>query len=324
MDGTSPMTQGVSTLRVAARREEAEDVVVLDLAAPDGSPLPPFEAGAHIDLHLPGGFIRQYSLCNAPSERNRYQIAVLREPASRGGSVALHEQVGADDILTVGGPRNQFPLVADAPAILLAGGIGITPLMAMSEQLATDGTDFALHYCSRDPARTVFAKRLAAAPFADRVRLHHSTQQRLDLADALAEATPETHLYVCGPQRFIEAARDTAFALGWPDDQVHFEHFAAGAVVPEAGDEPFEVEIASTGAVLPVPVGSTVLQVLAEHGIAVTSSCEQGICGSCLTSVQDGEPDHRDHFLSDTEKAANNQFLPCCSRALGPRLVLDL
>ena len=316
-------------VRVARKQVEALDVCSLELVPVSGA-LPAFTAGAHIDLQLPtqgGALVRQYSLCNAPGETQRYQIAVLREPESRGGSTAMHDAIAVGDLLHISAPRNHFPLSGDAPFhLLLAGGIGITPLLAMAEQLSAASQPFALHHCTRSPARTPFLAHIAASPFAGNTQHHFSTgdeSRRLDLAATLTDAPAGSHLYVCGPQRFIDAALDAARALGWSDTRLHREYFVVAPINTD-GDGSFEIEIASSGQVIPVRPEQTALQALHAAGLDIPSSCEQGVCGTCLTSVKAGQPDHRDHYLTEEEQAANDQFLPCCSRAKTPRLVLDL
>ncbi|WP_034351276.1 PDR/VanB family oxidoreductase [Herbaspirillum sp. GW103] len=313
-------------VRIAARREEADGIIGLELVSPDGSALPAFTAGAHIDVHLPGGLLRQYSLCNAPHEQHRYQIGVLRDAHSRGGSVAVHEVLKVGDLLTIGVPRNQFALVSAPHSLLLAGGIGVTPILCMAEALAACGASFEMHYCARSPARQAFRERIAASGFARRVVHHYDdgdVAQKLDLDALLSQADPATHLYVCGPAGFITHVVETARARGWPGAQVHFEYFGAAPVQAD-GNGSFEVRLASSGQVYRIPEDRTVIQVLCEHGVDVPVSCEQGICGTCLTRVLEGEPDHRDQYLTDEERAANDQFTPCCSRARSPLLVLDL
>ncbi|PPE70783.1 oxidoreductase [Caldimonas thermodepolymerans] len=323
------MSEATPTLqvRVAARTVEAQDICSFELVAADGGTLPAFTAGAHVEVEIAPGLVRPYSLCNDPAERHRYLIAVRREPASRGGSQALHERVQVGDRLTVSAPRNRFPLAADGgPSLLLAGGIGITPLLAMAEQLARDGQPFELHYCARSPAHAAFAARIAASRFAGQVRFHYSSgpgAQRLDLGALLARVPTDTHLYVCGPLRLIDEALALARARGWDASRLHHEYFSA-EVAPSAGDGAFEVELARTGRVIAVPGDQTVTQALSAAGIFVPTSCEQGVCGTCLTRVLDGIPDHRDLYLTPEEQAANDQFTPCCSRAKTPRLVLDL
>jgi len=328
------------TVRLARKRAEAADITSFELVAADGGALPAFSAGAHIDVHLPataGGLVRPYSLCNSPAETHRYQLGVLREPTSRGGSVAMHDALAEGQTLQVSAPRNHFPLVAGAPAagaaggapprsLLLAGGIGITPLLAMAEQLHADGAAFMLHYAVRSAPRAAFLPRLLAAPWVQRVRLHlddGEPAQRLDLPALLAAPAPGMQLYVCGPSGFIDAVLATARAAGWPEAQLHCERFNA-VVVQHDSDAAFEVQLGEGGRVVVVSPGQTVVQALAASGVALPTSCEQGVCGTCLTRVLAGTPDHRDQYLTPEEQAAGDQFLPCCSRACSPRLVLDL
>ncbi len=311
-------------VQVLARHEEAEGIFSYELARADGAPLPAFSAGSHIDVHLQGGIVRQYSLHNDDQETHRYRIAVLRDPASRGGSIAMHEQVKTGDTLTISAPRNHFPLVAAPFSLLLAGGIGITPLLCMAQRLAKIGGDFRLHYCTRSLARTAF--KVSVAAFGDRARLHlddGDAAQKLDLPAALAAAPAGSRLYVCGPAGFIDFVVNTAKAAGWPADHVHLEYFGA-APQDTAGDQAFEVRLASTGQTYAVPADKTVVAALQDQGVEVLVSCEQGVCGTCLTRVLEGECDHRDMYLTDDEKARNDQFLPCCSRAKSRLLVLDL
>ena len=313
-------------VRVQRKSAEAQDIVSLELVRADGGELPGFGAGSHIDVHLPGGLVRQYSLCNHAAERHRYRIAVLREPRSRGGSAAVHEQVREGDLLTISAPRNLFGL-QDAPrTLLLAGGIGITPLLCMAQRLAGWGADFEMHYAARSAARTAFAAEIAASGFAQRVHLHHDDGpegQKLRCAELLAQVDGGTHLYVCGPAGFIDHVVGTAKAQGWPAGQVHTEYFAA-PVQDTGGDQPFEVRLASTGQTWPVARDQSIVQALRAQGVEIMVSCEQGVCGTCLTRVLEGVPEHRDCYLTDEEKAANDQFLPCCARAKTPLLVLDL
>jgi vanillate O-demethylase ferredoxin subunit len=313
-------------VRVARKTREAEGICSYELVRADGAALPPFAAGAHIDVHLPNGLVRQYSLCNAPGETHRYVIAVLRDAASRGGSRAMHDDVDLGSVLTVSAPKNHFPLADAERTLLLAGGIGVTPILAMAETLADNGAAFELHYCARAPERAAFVQRLGAARFAGLVHLHYDSgadDQRLDLAALLAAPAPGTHLYVCGPQGFIDHVLDNARACGWPAAQLHVEYFGAAAV-DTGGDRPFDVQLASSGQVVTIPAGRTVLKVLAEQGVDIPYSCEEGVCGTCLTRVLAGVPEHRDLYLTDEERAANDQFAPCCSRARTPLLVLDL
>lgn len=315
-------------VRVARKAVAALDVCTFELVSLDGSALPSFSAGAHVEVDIAGLGSRSYSLCNDPREAHRYLIAVLREGAGRGGSRAMHERVQVGDVLSIGPPRNNFALQHDAVrSVLVAGGIGITPLLCMAERLAHIGADFALHYLVRSRARAAFLDRIAQSGFAERVSLHVDDEQGgpADLAALVRGPAAGTHLYVCGPTLLMEALLGQARRAGWRDDRLHREYFAAAPVQPGAvGDAAFEVQIASSGRVIPVPADQTVIQALGANGIRIETSCEQGICGTCLTRVLDGVPDHRDLCLSHDEQAANDRFLPCCSRARTPRLVLDL
>ena len=321
------MAETLMQVRVARVAVEAEDIRSFELVPQGGGALPPFTAGAHIDVHVPGGTVRPYSLSNDPAETGRYRIAVLREAASRGGSAAMHAWVNEGVELTIGAPRNHFPLAAGAQShLLMAGGIGITPILAMAQQLHRDGAAFTLHYATRSRARTAFEAELKAAAFADRVHVHHDDgppSQRLDLPTLLATPAAGQHLYVCGPQGYMDAVLATARAAGWPEAQLHWEAFTA-APVDAAGNRAFEVQLGRDGQIIVVEPGTTVVQALAANGVVLPTSCEQGICGTCLTRVLDGEPDHRDQYLTPEEQAACDQFLPCCSRAKSARLVLDL
>ena len=315
------------TVRVARKTAEATDITSFELVAEGGGPLPAFGAGAHVDVLLPNGLTRQYSLCNDPAETHRYLLAVLRDPASRGGSAAMHDSVAEGQRLQISAPKNHFALAHGAArSLLLAGGIGVTPILCMAERLAITGAAFEMHYCSRSRERTAFAGRIARAAFAAQVQLHLDDgppAQRLDLPALLGTPRPGEHVYVCGPQGFMDAVLGTARAAGWPEAQLHFEFFGA-TVATSTHDAAFEVQLASSGRVIMVPPGQTVVQALAAAGVAVMTSCEQGVCGTCLTRVLAGEPAHKDAYLTPEEQALNDQFLPCCSRARSTRLVLDL
>lgn len=312
--------------KIVRKSVEAQDICSFELVSADDKPLPPFTAGAHIDVHIRDGLVRQYSLCNDPHERNRYLIAALREPKSRGGSVALHDQVVCGDVLKISTPRNLFELVPAQRYFLLAGGIGITPILCMAEQLNRTGANFEMHYCTRSVERTAFIDRITASAFADKVHVHHDDgpeARKLNLSTLLSQPEVQTHLFVCGPTGFIDYVVNTAKANGWPSQQVHLEYFGAAAV-DASNDRAFDVLLARSGQTIHVPQDQTVATVLAEHGVEVPVSCEAGICGTCITRVLEGTPDHRDVYLTDAEHAKNDQFTPCCSRARSPLLVLDL
>jgi vanillate O-demethylase ferredoxin subunit len=321
------MSADLLQVRVERRQAEAEDICSYELASLDGAPLPAFTAGAHIDVHVAPGLVRQYSLCNPPHERHRYLIGVLRDPASRGGSQAMHADIQAGAVLSISAPKNHFPLAEAGPSLLLAGGIGVTPILAMAEALSARGAPFQMHYCARSPGRTAFRERIAASAFAPQVRFHYDSgeaAQKLDLPALLAQLDRRTHIYLCGPAGFIDHVKAAANASDWPRDQLHLEYFGAAAAPVAHGDQPFEVKLASSGKVYAIPADSTVLRVLNDAGVFIPASCEQGVCGTCLTRVLDGVPDHRDLYLDEAEQAANDQFTPCCSRSKTGTLLLDL
>ena len=315
------------SLRVIHKKQETVDICTFELASADGHPLPSFAAGSHIDVHLPGGLIRQYSLCNDSAETHRYQIAVLKEPTSRGGSIALHDIVQEGQLLQVSLPKNHFSLSHDAKkSVLLAGGIGITPILCMAERLGHSAAEFELHYCARTPERAAFQKRIKDSSFSDKVSYYFSQgdkPQKLDVHKLLAAPEEGCHIYVCGPKRFMDAVLSTARENGWPENQLHYEFFGAEIVKSET-DGRFDVKIASSGRIVNIPKDQTVTQALAAAGIDILMSCEQGVCGTCLTGVLEGIPDHKDSYLTPEEQAANNQFTPCCSRAKSAQLVLDI
>lgn len=315
------------TVRVVSRAPVASGVCALTLAALDGAPLPAFTAGAHVDVHLPGGLVRQYSICSDPGERHRYVLGVALAEDSRGGSRAVHDQVREGAILRIGAPRNLFALADGAGRqILIAGGIGITPLLAMARQLVREGRDFELHYAARSAERMAFRDEIAQGMLSRRTRFYLSEgvgSGRLDVEAVLAGRGTGDRLYVCGPRRLIDAVLEAAPRHGWPAEAVHHESFT-GAVPTQGEDRAFEIELASSGRVIPVLAHETAAQALIAQGVPLMTSCEQGVCGTCLTPVLAGEPDHRDSYLTPEERAANDQFTPCCSRARSARLVIDL
>ncbi len=325
----------MNLIRTVIRRKYpvAEDIVALELAAEDGGPLPAFAAGAHIDVHVPargGGkpVVRQYSLCNGPGEAACYLLGIKREPRSRGGSLAVHEDLREGDVLTIGAPRNHFALVERGPSLLLGAGIGITPLLAMMQQLQAAGRPFTLHYFARSPGHVAFSDRLAHAAQAGQVQYHFGLgpDQTLEaLRAAMTDAMPETHVYSCGPSAFMDWVLQLARHV-LPDVQIHYEYFQGAANATNAGhaDEPFEVVAARKGVRCVVPPGTSIVQALYAQGVEIDVSCEQGVCGTCMARVLEGTPDHRDVYLTDAEKATGNVMMPCCSRARTARIVLDI
>lgn len=319
------MTEQVLNLVVRKRQEQGEGVVILDLADPTGSNLPAFEAGAHVDVHLKPGLVRQYSLCGDPANAAVYRLGVLRDPASRGGSVAVHEQLSEGAHISIGMPRNLFPLTAGASrSILIGGGIGITPMIAMAHQLTAQDSPFELHYCGRSRQRSAFLDELAGADFAACVRTHFDDEgdaQKLDLPAVLGQPGAGVHVYVCGPSGFMDWVIGGARQAGYTEEHIHREYFQ---VEVDASGDSFEVVAQRSGKRVQVAEGQSIVNALASIGIQVDISCEQGVCGTCLCDVLEGEPDHRDYYLSDDEKAANDQILVCCSRAKSKKLVLDI
>lgn len=325
------MSSDVLNLRVRSVTYEAEDINTYELVDPSGGDLPPFTAGAHIDVHV-GGLIRQYSLSNDPSERHRYVVGVLYEPDGRGGSKAMHETVHAGDMVKISEPRNNFPLAGRAGHhILLAGGIGVTPMMAMVAELQSRRSKFTLHYCTRSPEKTAFSDQLADLVAEGRVVVHHDggdPSQGLDLKALLAEQDSGTHLYYCGPAGFMQAAENAA--AHWSKGSVHFEYFSvpdepdADAPTTDApvGDDAFQIKLASSGAVFDVPAEKSIVDVLRDNGIEVDTSCESGLCGTCQTKYLEGEPEHHDLLLDDEEQ--QEFVMVCCARSKSPLIVLDL
>jgi vanillate O-demethylase ferredoxin subunit len=310
-------------LRVRSITYLAEAINGYDLVDPRGRDLPRFEAGAHIELQV-GGLLRHYSLCNDPAERRHYRIAVLREQPSRGGSQYLHERVRAGDLVEVSLPRNNFPLDPAAQRhLLIAGGVGIGPIMSMIAELRRRRAEFRVHYCTRSVERTAFRTELEALVAAGLLEFHHDggdPARGLDLAAVLRDWQPGTHLYCCGPAPLIGAAAKAA--RGWPPGTVHWESFAPLPERPLHQDRSFRVKLARSGGDYEVPVGESIASVLRRHGITVRTSCELGYCGACLTRYLAGEPDHRDQVL---EEGGRSQYvLICCSRSETTVLELDL
>lgn len=312
---------------VSRKVKEAESTFSFELSSVSGAELPAFSAGAHVDVHVAPGLTRQYSLCNSPEDCSKYLIAVLHEPESRGGSRGMHLDVQEGSKLTLGMPRNLFTLdLSGDRYVLFAGGIGITPILAMAHTLVRNGKSFELHYCGRSIERLSFLGILNEAPFAGHVHVHvdnGTPEQRLDAAAVLAAPTPGDQFYICGPAGFMGYVQSTAKAQGWSDRQIHREDFTAPPVTAD-GNTAFEIELGRSGHVFEIPTNKTVLEVLLENDVEIESSCELGICGSCVTKVLAGKPDHRDQFMTDAEHARNDTFAPCCSRSLSQRLVLDL
>jgi phthalate 4,5-dioxygenase reductase component len=316
-------TAGIVTIRarIAQRMPIADDIYLFELHADEDATLPEFSAGSHISVRVPNGQVRKYSLCNAPSERDRYLFAAKREVNGRGGSISLIEQTKCGDTLQVSPPHNDFALVrSPAGYLFIAGGIGITPILSMIRHLTSIGSSsFKLYYCTRSASATAFRDELSAPEFRGRVVLHHDhgdPAQVLDLWPPLER--PKGHLYCCGPRSMMQSVRD--MSGHWSPSSVHFEAFT-DAAKNKPDDRAFTIRLSRSGDVLPVPVGVTILEALRAHGHQVPSSCESGTCGTCRTRLLSGEADHRDLVLSEAEHC--NNIMICVSRARSDELIID-
>lgn len=313
-------------VEVVHKTQLTVQVCSLTLAAKDGAALPEYAPGAHIDVHLPGAYIRQYSLC-APLDSAHYEIAVLNDINSRGGSKTIHELINKGDTLLISEPKNHFPLAIDAnKSLLFAAGIGITPILSMTETLAATGKNFELHFCAQNQQKTPYYERIAQDSWASKAHFHFSqgdTNKRLDVLPLLTKPEPGTHLYVCGPAAFMDDILAKAQQAGWPEESLHREYFSA-AEIDHSSDHAFEIMINSSGQVLEVPIDCTILNVLEDNGIFIPVACEEGVCGTCVTGLLEGQADHKDVFMTNEEKTQMNKITPCCSRAISQRLVLDL
>jgi ferredoxin-NADP reductase len=306
---------------VERRRIEAEDVIALELTRLSGDPLPAWAPGAHIDVVLPNGLTRQYSLCGNAADRSSWRIGVLGDPDSRGGSRFIHDEVGEGTRLHVRGPRNHFPLLSASRYVFIAGGIGITPLLPMITAVDAAGADWTLHYGGRTRAGMAFLGELEK--FGDRVLTYpRDSVERPDLSVLLADPSESTLVYCCGPTGLLDAVEHQC--QSWPAGTLHVERFAAAADSRSDSNENIEVELRTTGVTLTVPPELSILEVVENAGVQVIKSCSEGICGSCETAVLEGEVDHRDSVLSEEERAVMDTMMICVSRARCGRLVLDL
>ncbi len=307
-------------LRLTAIRYATPDIHLFEFCDPAGHALPAFTAGAHIDVHLPNGWARPYSLCNDPQETHRYVTGIKRDAAGRGGSRLIHDQFKVGQLVPVSLPRNHFALHEGAPhSVLIAGGIGITPVACMVHRLRHLGASFEVHYSVKQRHEAALLDALTGPELHLHVDVEHGGQP-MNLAALLTGAPPQAHLYCCGPAPMLDAFEAATKEL--PADHVHLERFGAAPLAPI--DSGFTVQLARSGRQVLVGKGSTILEVLRKEGIALQASCEQGICGSCETRVLSGRPDHRDSLLSEQEKQANQVMMVCCSGSLDPVLVLDL
>lgn len=307
-------------LVVRAAEQVAHGVIALTLARADGQALPDWTPGAHIDLILNGGITRQYSLCGRTNETDAWRVAVLKAPDSRGGSTAVHE-LDAGSTVRVRGPRNHFPVVASKRYLFVAGGIGITPLLAMIYEVEAAGADWELHYGGRTISSMAFLDELRQ--FGNRVKVVPEDELgRLDLDAILAQPRADTLIYTCGPEPLLAAMEERCAA--WRAGSLHLERFTARKYEKPAAEQGFDLVLQRSGKTLQVPPDRSVFDVVREAGVSVLGSCLEGICGTCETEVVDGDVDHRDSVLDEEERASNEVMMICVSRCRSPRLTLDL
>jgi ferredoxin-NADP reductase len=309
---------------VKNRHVEGGNVAVMEFASANEVELPKIDAGAHIDVYLPNGLIRQYSLCQNPNEAGIFRLGILRDPASRGGSVCAFDELQDGMQLQVSAPRNLFPLVEAPHSVLIGGGIGITPLITMAYALLEQGLSFELHYCGSSQSRCAFVEEIKQGPLAAYTQFHFKDEgasHREHLTAHFKSLDKDSHVYTCGPNGFMDWVIDLAKLNQFSDQHIHKEYFQ---VETDATGDAFEVFAQRSNKLIQVAAEESLIDALAREGIKIEKSCEQGVCGTCLCDVLEGEPDHRDVYLTDEEKADNDQILVCCSRSKSPRLVLDI
>ncbi|MFZ3599384.1 PDR/VanB family oxidoreductase [Streptomyces sp. BH104] len=315
-------TEAELDLVVTRRTDEAHQVVSLEMQRPDGAPLPAWTPGAHVDLLMQPGLVRQYSLCSAPGDPHVWRVGVLRESEGRGGSHHIHDALFEGATVRVRGPRNNFPLVPAKRYLFIAGGIGITPIVPMLEEAERQGSDWQLLYGGRSLESMAFHEELLKR-YPDRIRLHPQDEHGLlDLDAFLGAPYLDTTVYCCGPEGLLKAVEERCAA--WPAGALHLERFAAKEQTVPVLDAAFEVELATSGLTVTVPPEKSVLESIEEAGIKVPTSCREGTCGTCETDVLEGIVDHRDSVLTSEEQAAHDTMMVCVSRATCPRLVLGL
>ncbi|MFI6936795.1 PDR/VanB family oxidoreductase [Streptomyces sp. NPDC050287] len=322
LPGFPQQAAGTVALEVLSKDTVADGVAALTLARPDGGRLPDWTPGSHIDLIMPEGTTRQYSLCGDRWDAHTYRIAVLREPAGGGGSAYVHDRLMPGDLVDVGGPRNHFALVPADRYLFIAGGIGITPLLPMVQQAELLGVEWQLLYGGRTRASMAFREELSDS---HGNRVHIAPQDEcglLDLDAWLDSPAAGTKVYCCGPAPLLTAVERACVA--WPGHSLRTERFTAAPRSAPARQAPFQVELRRSRRTVTVTPDISVLQAIRQAGVEVLSSCGQGTCGTCLTPVLEGTPDHRDAILADHERAAGDCMFPCVSRSCGDRLVLDL
>ncbi len=325
IEADAPVEAPMLALTVRHKKLVAQDIALFELAPQAGQNLPPFEPGAHVVVVTPSGLTRRYSLCNAPTQCDAYVIAVKRDAKGDGGSISMVDGLAVGGQVSVSQPENYFPLSGEGKSyVLIAGGIGITPILSMMHALLARKVDFKLIYCSRSPETTAFIEELAAPELAGRVLIHHDygdSQKSLDLSPLLAERAGDAHLYCCGPRPLMSAVRK--MTRHWTSSAVHFEDFGTSEPPPQqAADKPFSVRLARQGITVLVPAGVSILEALRGRGLTVPSSCESGTCGSCRIGLLSGIAEHRDFVLDEDDH--DKEIMICVSRAKSGDLELDL
>lgn len=309
---------------VKNRHVEGGNIAVMEFESATSATLPKVEAGAHIDVHLPNGMVRQYSLCQNPNDEGKFRLGILRDPESRGGSISAFDEIKDGMQIQVSEPKNLFPLLKAKHSVLIGGAIGITPLITMAYQLAHEGASFELHYCGASPQNCAFVDEIKNGELAKYTTFHFKSEgasHRAFFESAIKDIDSESHIYTCGPVGFMDWVINLATTHDFPEQQIHKEYFQ---VETDTSGDSFEVVAERSGKIIMVEAGETILQALAKEGIDIEMSCEQGVCGTCMCDVIEGEPDHRDVYFTDEEKASNEQILVCCSRSKTSRLVLDI
>lgn len=323
---TQPLLLSVGTLKsrleISSTRRQADGVLSLDLRAVDGASLPDWTPGAHIEIELAEGIVRHYSLCGDPNDDQLWRIAVLREPASRGGSKLIHENIRPGHVVSARGPRNNFTLVDSDRYLFIAGGIGITPILPMVHEVAKRGKPWSLVYGGRKLESMAFVDELGEISGGDLHVMPEDEYGLLDLDRFIGAPRAHTAVYCCGPGPLIDAVEQRCSS--WPAGALHLERFTPKNVSSRCGDGEFDVQLARSGKCLRVPADRTLLEVLEEAGFEIDNSCRAGICGTCELGVADGIPEHNDDILSDAERDSNQVILPCVSRSKSAVLVVDL
>ncbi len=310
------------SVQVTAMRLEAKGIVSIELGKPDQDNLPSFEAGSHIDLHLANGLVRSYSLLSSPQNQTHYIVAVLNDRDSSGGSRFIHEKLRVGDLIAISAPRNNFSVDFSAEhSVLIAGGIGVTPIMCMLNDLRAKKKQVEVLYCARSRSEAAFVDMLSQYP---EVQFHFDDEQSAppDLKSYLDKRPKDSHVYCCGPTKMLDAFENLCEALHMPN--VHVEHFAAAEDMQSVQNDEYVVTLSQSNKTISVPAGKSLLDAILDAGVNIDHSCREGICGACETKVLEGIPDHRDNVLTKSERAANKTIMVCVSGCICKKLILDV